>query len=343
MIDKFYDTPTYCVYGYFLNDVCLYIGHGCEESRRPYRRGGRSKDVLAVMNNPDCKIKLLHTKLSKFEAEAIENDYLDKYYQNPTDTFKLLNKKGARTVHELHPQEFIHLLKIDPSSKSGLSWLYKVNPKVRDDLTAGTFSNFDGYWYINVNNKRCKVHRVVMALHTNEAVPRNLVVNHINGDKSDNRPENLEYVTQQVNVIKKTKLRCDNKSGVQGVAWIKNENTWRGTFSRNSKTISKIFNPKDFDGNNDKAFEAAVSWYKDTQARCEEITNSTYIDGKKLNKNNKFNMNGIHFESGNTNTKGRFRAKFKGKQMSFSISKHGYDEAFRLACEWRKQMEESTK
>lgn len=52
----------------------------------------------------------------------------------------------------------------------------------------------------NINGKKCtkSVHRLVAAAFYGDN--KDLVVNHKNGNKTDNRPENLEYVTQSDNI-----------------------------------------------------------------------------------------------------------------------------------------------
>jgi len=64
-----------------------------------------------------------------------------------------------------------------------------------------------------------------------------VVVDHINGDKLDNRRKNLRICTQQENCLN-TRLRSNNTSGVKGVYWCNKRLKWSAQISIGKKTIS---------------------------------------------------------------------------------------------------------
>lgn len=78
--------------------------------------------------------------------------------------------------------------------------------------------------------KRVYLHRVIMRAADNE------VVDHINGDRSDNRHTNLRLVTQHVNMQSASvKLNANNTSGYRGVFWNKRVCKWQARAKVNGK------------------------------------------------------------------------------------------------------------
>lgn len=96
----------------------------------------------------------------------------------------------------------------------------------------------DGYVVANFVNANMFIHRVIAITFLNN--PENKPqVNHINGLKSDNRIENLEWVTISENTIHaydvlKINLKLTHNHG-KGVHWLKSENKWLAYISIKGK------------------------------------------------------------------------------------------------------------
>lgn len=108
---------------------------------------------------------------------------------------------------------------------------------------AGSIDIQRGYVKIGINNKNYYLHRVIWLWHFGY-IPK--VIDHINGNRSDNRIENLRDVNTQENT-KNSSLRKDNKSGYVGVQWYPSRNKWVAYININKKrkTIGYFVNKKD--------------------------------------------------------------------------------------------------
>lgn len=98
---------------------------------------------------------------------------------------------------------------------------------------AGWNDSSQGYIVLRIDGIRLKAHRVIYAMHHGEWPEHE--IDHINGDRSDNRIENLRAVTLQEN-LKNQKKYSNNTSGVTGVTKI-HDNRYRAKISHDGKVI----------------------------------------------------------------------------------------------------------
>jgi hypothetical protein len=104
-------------------------------------------------------------------------------------------------------------------------WKIRTAPCVKIGDTVGTVDKTIGYYLIRVNNKVYRLHRLVWIYHNGD-IPDEMIVDHIDGDKTNNRIENLRIATQNEN-MQNSKIRSNNTSGVKGVSWNKQIKKWR--------------------------------------------------------------------------------------------------------------------
>lgn len=106
--------------------------------------------------------------------------------------------------------------------------------KIAPGHVAGTLK--DGYVQIKVDGQLWKAHRLAWMITTGELPPKGFEIDHINGNRSDNRWVNLRQVTRSQNnhnmgVSKK------NVSGTKGVSWVAERSQWLARLKVNDRVI----------------------------------------------------------------------------------------------------------
>lgn len=89
------------------------------------------------------------------------------------------------------------------------------------------------YFRIRLFRKDYKLHRVIWLYMTGEWPDQ---VDHIDGDRSNNKWENLRNVNRSQN-LRNQKVRSTNTSGVMGVHWYKNLCKWVATIYAENRNI----------------------------------------------------------------------------------------------------------
>jgi hypothetical protein len=127
------------------------------------------------------------------------------------------------------------IFQIDDKSPSGISWKISGANKVIGK-PAGWLTDL-GYWKVEHENKAIQVHRIIYYLHR-LCLDSTMVVDHINGNPSDNSINNLRLITYAENCRNK-KLSKNNKTGTNGVYEVHDFiATWMENDKQNSKKFS---------------------------------------------------------------------------------------------------------
>jgi len=91
--------------------------------------------------------------------------------------------------------------------------------------------------YKNKKVKRLKIHQLVAISFLNHKINKSIyVVNHIDGNKSNNNLTNLEIITQRQNIIHGIKLRFKNNKST-GTYFDKNRNLFESRIKINNNNI----------------------------------------------------------------------------------------------------------
>lgn len=110
-------------------------------------------------------------------------------------------------------------------------WKTKVSKKVNVGSVAGAKSG-NGYIFLTAHNITLLAHRAAWLFVYGEDPDGE--IDHINGDRSDNRIDNLRVATSSDNGCNK-KLLPSNKSGYRGVSWNKEKRKWQARIQKNRK------------------------------------------------------------------------------------------------------------
>jgi|AntDeeMetagen681_2_1112603.scaffolds.fasta_scaffold13604_2 hypothetical protein len=90
-----------------------------------------------------------------------------------------------------------------------------------------------GYLQVCYKGKRTQIHRVVYMMHGG-VIPEGMYIDHINGNRKDNRVENLRVCTPTQNQTNRGAPKSST-SGAKGVVWRTDRNKWRASIRAGGK------------------------------------------------------------------------------------------------------------
>ena len=105
-----------------------------------------------------------------------------------------------------------------------------ARPHVKVGQKAGQMGD-RGYWRITINNRMYRSHRIIFLFHYGYLPTE---IDHIDGDKQNNKIENLRPASRSQNLFNKG-LSNKNTSGAKNVSWVKARNKWEVQMYVNKK------------------------------------------------------------------------------------------------------------
>lgn len=150
---------------------------------------------------------------------------------------------------------------LDFDHESGLFvWRKKPSIGVNAGDSAGCVTKH-GYISIRVKGVSYQAHRLAWLHHYGEWPEHE--IDHINGNKADNRIANLRDVSRKENCENQLRPQRHNNSGFLGVSWAKNEKKWKAQINHHGKKMAIGY----FDSP-EKAHDAYLSVKREIHAGC---------------------------------------------------------------------------
>lgn len=207
--------------------VVFYVGKGNERSKRAYRKSRSKAWNETVQKAGGYTVEFYQQNLTENEALHIETTLIT--FPNPEwELVNLFKKCQIKNIPE-YVSDYVYY---DETSKSCLRWKCDIGLKIKKDTEVGSL-NKQGYWSFELKSIAYMAHRVIMHLHG--LLDENLIVNHIDNNRGNNKIENLEMVTFSENNLKSihhnnNTVRPNNSSGVNGIHEATSRNKYKYAF-----------------------------------------------------------------------------------------------------------------
>jgi hypothetical protein len=117
-----------------------------------------------------------------------------------------------------------------------LYWKIHISSRAPKGSFAGTVHK-TGYVFIGYNKKLYLAHRIAYFMSTG-IDPGPLTIDHINGERADNRLDNLRLATHEENSRNRNGTQSNNTSGVRGVFWDAKMRKWKAQVRASGKLKS---------------------------------------------------------------------------------------------------------
>lgn len=191
----------YCVYVHKdKENIVRYVGSGtiaranllCANSDR----GSRYNDF--VQTSGKMTVQVLHFNLTKEDSLLLEADL----YDSSQSEFLLNHKRPIIYNNNTIDFDILNKITYSEESPTHLIWNQNIGSNGAVRYKAGSTAGYrtkTGYYSVGLNGKHYRVHRIVFSLFNPDINITNLVIDHLDGDPSNNNIKNLRAVSYQVN------------------------------------------------------------------------------------------------------------------------------------------------
>jgi hypothetical protein len=167
----------------------------------------------------------------KFPSTTVKHKNGDNS-DNRIANLHVLEANGGARRQPLTMDRVRELFDYDPLA-GVLIWRVATSSRNPKGSVAGSIGP-NGYRSIMADWQKYQAHRLVWLWHNGSFPPAD--IDHANGDRSDNRIENLRLANRSQNMSNVGRRR-DNSSGCKGVSWHAQDAKWRACIQKDGKFI----------------------------------------------------------------------------------------------------------
>ena len=242
----------YYVYCHCYSDTneIFYIGKG---SGRRLNSKSRTPLWESLVKNREYYAIKIRDNLTENEAIDFEHKLLQEF-----NTVGNISKKSHK-VKKISYELIKEIVEYDENSPTFLRYkIPRANGAILVGSVAGSYDSL-GYGQIYIKDSSFKIHRIVYCLFSKQDLDSNLVIDHIDGNKSNNKFDNLRLTTISENArnIEWEKVKPTN-TGERAISF--RGDSYRVLWVQEGKQKEKSFSFKRVGRTKEDALKAAIDF-----------------------------------------------------------------------------------